>query len=84
MSAFLHSANIKDAWSALWINGNTWYWYVAPVYYQNWGPINPNPSDSDRRWYGLLTTEGGGHWMCVPWGEWYDIQHRIYQIEKGE
>ena len=83
MSAFLYSANIRDAWSAL-CYGDTWYWDEVPVYYQNWGPINPNPSDSDRWWYGLLTTEGGGHWTHVTWHRWRDIQPGIYQRQKGE
>ena len=81
MLAISYSANIRDAWSGLWISGNTWYWFMVPVYYQNWGPINPNPSDRDRWRYGLLTTEGGGHWTNV---DWYDIQHGIYQRQKGE
>ena len=54
------------------------------MYYQNEGPINPNPPDSDWRWYGLLTTEGGGHWTNVTEDELFDIHYGIYQIEKGE
>ena len=88
MSAFLYSADVRDAWSGLqFLWGffyGTWYWDAVPVYYQNWGPINPNPSDRGREWYGVLTTEGGGHWMYFAKDKWDDIQHRIYQRQEGE
>ena len=84
MSAFLYSANISYAWSGLWNGGDNWYWYRAPVYYQNWGHINPNPSDSVEEWYGVLTTEGEGQWTYVIWDERDKIQYGIYQRQKGE
>ena len=49
------------------------------MYYQNWGLTNHKPPD-DRERYGVLTTEGGGHWTYVAWRE--DIY--IYMLLRME
>ena len=69
-----------NVWTGLMSIDEVWLWSEAPVYYQNWGPINTKPPD-DRRRYGVLTTEGGGHWTYVTWRG--DISHAIYQTGKG-
>ena len=68
---------IPNAWTGLWHDGDVWLWLDVPVYYNN----RKLPDNMVR--YGLLTTEGGGHWRYVTRDEWIDISHGIYQTQKG-